>query len=163
MSEDKRGAPHKSPERRSAAHGASDASKLPTNRYRQNNGPESRTQASMAAIRTAVPRGYTDLRDQIDGRVAPSFPANVPAEQALLGSLLLRNAGLAEVRGIVVAEDFSMAAHQLIFDALAEIVAAGRPANPITMAHLLNADRDAFPDQRPTSIWRSWQLRLLRA
>ena len=95
--------------------------------------------------REFCPPDITKLRESAGLRL----PESVRAEQALLGSLLLRNAGYRYVRGILIADDFGWATHQLIFQAISTLVEAGEPANPVTMAHLFATDLDAFAGHNP--------------
>lgn len=83
---------------------------------------------------------YTNVRDQIDPE-PPRLPiCNNEAEQGLLGGILCDNRAFAKVADIVQAEHFAEGAHQRIFAALATLIVAGKPANPVTMCHLFDND-----------------------
>jgi replicative DNA helicase len=60
-------------------------------------------------------------------------PNNVEAEQALLGALMLDNSLMPVVSGIVDAEHFYWRDHQEVFTCISDLIAAGRPATPITV------------------------------
>lgn len=72
----------------------------------------------------------TDLR-------AP-LPANIEAEQALLGAMLLNNDAFGYVSGIVGPEHFAEPLHAEMFGQIARYVAAGKKATPVTL-------KDTFP------------------
>ncbi len=64
-------------------------------------------------------------------------PHSLEAEQSVLGALLIDTTAWDQVADIVVAEDFYRPDHRLIFQALAELVAAGRPGDVVTVAEQL--------------------------
>ena len=64
-----------------------------------------------------------------DGRV----PANIEAEQALLGALLFDNEILHRVSSYLKGEHFYDPVHQLIFDACNELISSGRLASPVAL------------------------------
>ena len=59
--------------------------------------------------------------------------ANVEAEQALLGAILMNNESLHKVAGIVEARHFSEELHAMIFTLCHEVAAAGGNASPLTL------------------------------
>lgn len=63
-------------------------------------------------------------------------------EQSLLGSLLISNSRLGEVRGSIGGEYFTHPVHRRIFDAICRMVDEGRPANPVTLFPLFDDDED---------------------
>lgn len=63
-------------------------------------------------------------------------------EQRLLGSLLIRNSRLEEVRGTIGADYFTHPVHKRIFEAICRMVDEGRTANPITLSPFFDADDD---------------------
>jgi replicative DNA helicase len=58
----------------------------------------------------------------------------VEAEQAVIGGLLIDTQAWDQVGDLITAEDFYRPDHQLIFGALAELVAHGKPADVVTAA-----------------------------
>jgi replicative DNA helicase len=66
------------------------------------------------------------------------------AEQSVLGSLLLDNTALGEAVRMIDAGSFWLPAHRKIFDAIARIVASGKPADVVTVFETL---RDAGDDE----------------
>jgi replicative DNA helicase len=75
-----------------------------------------------------------------DDRGPPPFPANVEAEQSLLGALLVWNESHARVADILRPEDFSLPVHQRIYAAVAAAIDAGRVANPVTLSDVFARD-----------------------
>ena len=69
-------------------------------------------------------------------RVLP-VPESIEAEQAVLGAILLGNPTLAAVAPHVSVEDFGESVHQRIFDVASQLIAAGKPASPITLKTFL--------------------------
>lgn len=69
-------------------------------------------------------------------------PANEEAEQALLGALLVNNRAFAKVSDFLRPEHFYDPAHQRIFAAITEMIAAGRVASPVTLRSLFDTDPD---------------------
>lgn len=69
-----------------------------------------------------------------------SPPANLEAEQALLGILLYDNAGMALLGDQVAAHHFYEPLHQRMFSAIAAAVEKGQLAEPILLAEQLGAD-----------------------
>lgn len=69
----------------------------------------------------------------------PSYqpPANMEAEQAVLGSILLRPQVLSEVMPYLGPEDFYREAHQKIYAAILELDGRGEPIDSITVRFLL--------------------------
>jgi len=64
-------------------------------------------------------------------------PHSVEAEQSVLGALLIDGVAWDQVADVVRAEDFYRPDHRLIFDAFAQLVAAGRPLDVITASEQL--------------------------
>ena len=59
-------------------------------------------------------------------------PHSVEAEQAVIGGLLIDTQAWDQVGDLITAEDFYRPDHQLIFGALAELIAHGKPADVVT-------------------------------
>jgi replicative DNA helicase len=68
---------------------------------------------------------------------AVAVPHSVPAEQALLGLLMVNNKQLDDLGGSVLAEHFYVPLHAAIFEAIEKLVNRGREANPITLREML--------------------------
>jgi replicative DNA helicase len=64
-------------------------------------------------------------------------PHSVEAEQSVLGALLIDATAWDQVADVVVPEDFYRPDHRLIFEALGELVAGGRPGDVVTTSEQL--------------------------
>ena len=53
------------------------------------------------------------------------LPANVPAEMAILGAILLNNGHYQEAAGRIEAVDFSLDSHRRVFARMGELITAG--------------------------------------
>lgn len=67
-------------------------------------------------------------------------PANIEAEQALLGSLLVNNAAYHRISDLITAEHFFDPVHKRIFEAISYKISANRVANPITVKDALGKE-----------------------
>lgn len=67
-------------------------------------------------------------------------PANIEAEQALLGALLVNNEALAHVGDKLHAEHFFEPLHARIFEAIQKFHDKGLIANPVTLKHFFDQD-----------------------
>jgi replicative DNA helicase len=83
----------------------------------------------------------TPLRSRRDGGSAGTEglvpPHSVEAEQSVLGALLIDAAAWEQVADILTAEDFYRPDHRLIYEALVQLVAAGRPGDVVTVSEQL--------------------------
>jgi replicative DNA helicase len=70
---------------------------------------------------------------------APALPWSQEAEQSVLGGLLIDNRAFSRVDGVVQESDFWHAAHRTIWAAIAAQIAAGRPADSLTVFEALRA------------------------
>lgn len=61
------------------------------------------------------------------------LPANLEAEQALLGALLVNNSALVAIPGTFSSDHFSEGLHRRIYDEIQRIAATGKFANPVTL------------------------------
>src|SRR5579862_4046610 len=78
----------------------------------------------------------TPLRARRDGSPAAETltpPHSVEAEQSLLGALLIDGTAWDQIGDVVHAEDFYRPDHRLIFEAVAALVASGRPPDVVTV------------------------------
>ena len=62
------------------------------------------------------------------------LPANIDAEQALLGGLMLNNVAWDDVAEIVSEQDFFRIDHKSIFSAMRSLAKSNLPFDPITIA-----------------------------
>ena len=67
-------------------------------------------------------------------------PANIEAEQALLGAILVNNAAFHRVAEFLRAEHFAEGVHGRIFAAIAKLMERGQLANPVTLKNLFDQD-----------------------
>jgi replicative DNA helicase len=68
-------------------------------------------------------------------------PQDIPAEQCVLGSMLLSKDAIADVVEILRSADFYRPAHATVFDAVLDLYGRGEPADAITVAaRLTNAN-----------------------
>jgi len=83
----------------------------------------------------------TPLRSRRDGGSAGAEglvpPHSLEAEQSVLGALLIDRTAWDQVADVVTTEDFYRPDHRLIYEALGELVAAGRPADVVTVSEQL--------------------------
>jgi replicative DNA helicase len=77
-------------------------------------------------------RSRRDAEAPEPGLVVP--PHSVEAEQAVIGGLLIDTQAWDQVGDLITAGDFYRPDHQLIFGALAELIAHGKPADVVTAA-----------------------------
>ena len=79
-----------------------------------------------------------ELPSQGSRSSAPEFertpPQDIPAEQSVLGGMLLSKDAIADVVEVVRATDFYKPAHQTIFDVVVDLYGKGEPADPITVS-----------------------------
>ena len=61
-------------------------------------------------------------------------PQDIPAEQSVLGGMLLSKDAIADVVEVVRATDFYKPAHQTVFDVIVDLYGKGEPADPITVS-----------------------------
>jgi RecA-family ATPase len=79
----------------------------------------------------------TSLREEES--TAP-LPANIEAEQALLGAIFVDNAAFSRVGSFLRSEHFAYAVHSRIYDATAALIERGHLANPITLKAKFECD-----------------------
>src|SRR5437660_6489496 len=81
----------------------------------------------------------TPLREP-DLERSPQPPANVEAEQALLGAILINNAAHGRVAEFLLPEHFGNAVHGRIYAAISRLIERGQIANPVTLKNLFDQD-----------------------
>ncbi len=69
----------------------------------------------------------------------PDVPCNIPAEQAILGAILINNDALDAIRVPLEASHFFDGVHREIFQACLDLRKAGRRANPVTVRPSITA------------------------
>ncbi|HLK71982.1 MAG TPA: replicative DNA helicase [Steroidobacteraceae bacterium] len=79
-------------------------------------------------------RSRRDDEPALDGLTPPH---SVEAEQSVLGALLIDGNAWDQAADVVGAEDFYRPDHRVIFEAMAELVVAGRPADVVTVSEQL--------------------------
>jgi replicative DNA helicase len=84
----------------------------------------------------------TSLRSRRDGGATGGAdglvpPHSVEAEQSVLGALLIDAQAWDQVADVVTAGDFYRPDHRIIFEALGDLVAAGRPGDVVTVSEQL--------------------------
>jgi hypothetical protein len=72
--------------------------------------------------------------------VQPPLPANVEAEHALLGAILLNNSAYSCVADLLLPEHFSHPVHGRIYEAIGGLITAGKRADPIILKHVFDLD-----------------------
>jgi replicative DNA helicase len=80
----------------------------------------------------------TPLREGDAGYRTP--PANVEAEQALLGAILVNNAAYHRVAEFLQPAHFAEGVHGRIFASIAKLIERGQIANPVTLKNLFDQD-----------------------
>ena len=65
------------------------------------------------------------------GRVPPQ---DIPAEQSVLGAMLLSKQAIDPATDVLEGRDFYRPAHELTFDTIASLAQRGEPADAITVA-----------------------------
>jgi replicative DNA helicase len=65
-------------------------------------------------------------------------PQDIPAEQSVLGGMLMSKDAIADVVEVLQGPDFYRPAHQVIFDCILDLYGRGEPADAITVAAELN-------------------------
>ena len=80
--------------------------------------------------------------DAFQGGFERTPPQDIPAEQSVLGGMLLSKDAIAEVIEVIKAPDFYRPAHEMIFASILELYGRGEPADPVTVAALLTKKGD---------------------
>jgi replicative DNA helicase len=75
-----------------------------------------------------------------DGQHMAELPANIEAEQALLGAILVKNSCYHQVSDLLRPEHFAQGVHGRIYAAMAQLIDSGKIANPVTLKDLFNQD-----------------------
>lgn len=68
-----------------------------------------------------------------------AVPENVPAEQALLGAILLNNASFDVINRLLEPQHFYEPLHQRVYEVIGQTLTNGRGANPVTLKNSLPA------------------------
>jgi replicative DNA helicase len=83
-------------------------------------------------------RALATLQQQQAGYRQP--PANIEAEQALLGAILVNNEAFYRVSDFLESKHFFEQAHQKVFETISELVRVGKLATPVTLKTFLPSD-----------------------
>jgi replicative DNA helicase len=78
-------------------------------------------------------------RDSGAAAELPLPPHSIPAEQALLGGLMLDNGAWDKIADLVAESDFFRPDHRIIFTGIQTLTERGQPADPVTLAEHLGA------------------------
>ena len=65
------------------------------------------------------------------------MPVSIEAEQALLGSLILRPSSFEKIGGMIKAEDFDLVLHQHMFAAIERMFNTSATIDPITLVNTM--------------------------
>lgn len=76
-----------------------------------------------------------------EGAAAPESLYNVQAEQSVLGALLLENEAYDKITGLVLEQDFGSRDHRMIFRSICRLLDAGKPADIVTVAEVLDGHK----------------------
>src|SRR3954462_2960189 len=72
-------------------------------------------------------------------------PANIEAEQGLLGAILVNNSAYSRVSDFLQAEHFAHPVHGRIFAAVGNLIARGAPADPVMVKAAIGDDETVIP------------------
>ncbi len=70
------------------------------------------------------------------------LPANVAAEMAILGAILLNNGHFQEAAGRIEAADFSLDSHRRVFARMGELMSEGQRVDIVTLAEQLQRHKE---------------------
>ncbi|MCX4750954.1 replicative DNA helicase [Kitasatospora sp. NBC_01287] len=82
----------------------------------------------------------TEPADAVAQSIERVSPQNIPAEQAVIGAMLLSKDAITEVVDILTAEDYYRGAHQLLHRTIVGLYQRGEPADPFTVQNALDAN-----------------------
>jgi len=72
--------------------------------------------------------------------VRTTLPANLDAERAVLGGILLDNHAYIEAAESLAPEDFSILSHRRVYRRMVEMFERAKPCDPVTIADELTAE-----------------------
>ena len=84
--------------------------------------------------------GDADMAAPETGDAYRAPPANLEAEQALLGAILVNNEAASRVTDFLRPEHFQEPGHQRIFAAALKLIERGQIANPVTLKYFFDQD-----------------------
>lgn len=93
----------------------------------------------MPGAMAAIPPVEDDVSQVASLRVPPH---SIEAEQAVIGGLLLDSVAWEEIAGILTKQDFYIANHRLLFEAIEKLIENNRPCDVLTVAESL---KDKIP------------------
>jgi replicative DNA helicase len=76
----------------------------------------------------------TDDRGTMSGPFEKQPPQDLPAEQSVLGGMMLSKDAIADVVEVLTPTDFYRPAHQAVYDCVLDLYSRGEPADPITVS-----------------------------
>ncbi|WP_070017785.1 DUF3987 domain-containing protein [Streptomyces nanshensis] len=85
---------------------------------------------------------YGNVRSLPDRSESSGPPADMEAEQAVVGAMMLSAAVITEVTATLSVEDYYRPAHATIHRAVIALHEQGKPVDPITVTHALDRDGD---------------------
>jgi hypothetical protein len=88
-----------------------------------------------------LPPSDLDIDEEVARLRAP--PKSIEAEQGVLGALVLDAAALPKVSDILATGDFFARSHQLVYDAISSLVAAGHSVDTLSVFERLERDGNA--------------------
>ncbi len=78
----------------------------------------------------------------VEQRLAQSLPANLDAERAILGAILLDNSAYPQAAESLCADDFSLDSHRRIFLRITELADSGRAVDYVTLTEQLHQHKE---------------------
>src|SRR5690348_15590062 len=78
----------------------------------------------------------------VEQRLAQPLPANLDAERAVLGAILLDNSIFAQAAESLHADDFSLDSHRRIYLRMSDLADTGRPIDFVTLTEELSKHRE---------------------
>ena len=80
--------------------------------------------------------GHTTMINQAPGTALRVPPQNLEAEQAVLGSILLKDKSFSTVLELITSNDFYKDAHRAIFEAMIDLFEKSEPQDLLTVSNL---------------------------
>jgi len=80
------------------------------------------------------PRGHAPSGAPSTPEFDRTPPQDIPAEQSVLGAMMLSKDAIADVVEVIKPGDFYRPAHQLVYDAVLDLYARGEPADAVTVS-----------------------------
>jgi len=87
----------------------------------------------------------------MDDLLSKQIPHSIPAEQAVLGSMLIDGRGVGDVIGVVRPEDFYSTVNKGIFETIFSMFTHDKPIDPVTVLEKMRED-GVYTDDSPAYI-----------